>query len=166
LSLDVPAAERVFIDANILHYSIIPVAPFTAIVLPFIDRLRRQEFVGYATFQVLADAHHKTMTSLAAGQYSLTQKSLAGWLKNHPQEIQSLVGLAQAAIMLGALPLNLLPTDSALLVEVARLSQAHGLLTNDAMIVALMQRHGITHLASNDDDFDRVPGITVWKPRA
>jgi predicted nucleic acid-binding protein len=68
--------------------------------------------------------------------------------------------------MLGALPLNLLPTDSALLVEVARLSQARGLLTNDAMIVALMQRHGITHLATNDDDFDRVPGIKVWKPRA
>lgn len=44
-------------------------------------------------------------------------------------------------------------------------SRNHGLLTNDSLIVALLQRHGITHLATNDDDFDRVPGITVWKPR-
>jgi len=29
-----------------------------------------------------------------------------------------------------------------------------------------MQRHGISHLATNDDDFDWVPGVTVWKPRA
>jgi predicted nucleic acid-binding protein len=49
--------------------------------------------------------------------------------------------------------------------EAAAICQAHGLLTNDALIVAVMQRHGITHLATNDDDFDRVPGITVWKPR-
>ena len=39
------------------------------------------------------------------------------------------------------------------------------LLTNDAMIVALMRRHGVTHLVTNDNDFDRVPGLTVWKPR-
>jgi predicted nucleic acid-binding protein len=165
LPLDVPAAERVFIDANILHYSIIPVPPFTAVVLPFIDRLRRQEFAGCATFDVLADAQHKTMTSLAARQYRLTQKSLAGWLKNHPQEIGALVGLAQAAVMLEALPLNLLVPEAGQLTEVSRLSQAYGLLTNDAIITALMQRHGIKHLATNDDDFDRVPGITVWKPR-
>jgi len=61
--------------------------------------------------------------------------------------------------------LNLLPCDAAILVESAAISQSQGLLTNDALIVALMQRHGISHLATNDDDFDRVPGITVWKPR-
>jgi predicted nucleic acid-binding protein len=38
-------------------------------------------------------------------------------------------------------------------------------LTNDATIVALMRRHGLIHLATNDDDFDRVPGLVVLKPR-
>jgi len=44
-------------------------------------------------------------------------------------------------------------------------AQAQKLLLGDASIVPQMQRHGIVHLATNDDDFDRVPGITVWKPR-
>ncbi len=35
----------------------------------------------------------------------------------------------------------------------------------DALIVAMIQRHGITHLATNDDDFDRVPDLSAWKPR-
>jgi predicted nucleic acid-binding protein len=52
-----------------------------------------------------------------------------------------------------------------LLNEAATISLQHGLLTNDAIIVASMQRHGLTNLATNDDDFDRVPGLTVWKPR-
>ena len=37
-----------------------------------------------------------------------------------------------------------------------RVAVQYGLLTNDALIVALMQRHRLNHLASNDDDFDRV----------
>jgi predicted nucleic acid-binding protein len=165
LPLDFPVGASVFIDANIFHYSIIPVPPFTNVVLPFIDRLRRGEFDGHATFQVLADAQHKTMMSLAAYQYNLTRANIVGWLKGHPKHIQSLTGLAQAATMLGALPLNVLPTDTAMLMSAAAISQAHGLLTNDAIIVAAMQHHGIVHLATNDDDFDQVPGLTVWKPR-
>jgi predicted nucleic acid-binding protein len=43
--------------------------------------------------------------------------------------------------------------------------QSQRLLLSDATIVILMQPHGITHLATNDDDFDNVPDITVWKPR-
>lgn len=165
MPLEVPAGESVCIDANIFHYAIIPVPPFTSFVLPFIDRMRRGEFNGYANFQALADAQHKTMTSLAASQYQLTRTSIVGWLKNHPQHVQTLEGLAQAATMLSSLPVDLLPTESKLLDEAAVIGQARGLLTNDSIIVALMQRHGIVHLATNDDDFDRVPGITVWKPR-
>jgi predicted nucleic acid-binding protein len=44
------------------------------------------------------------------------------------------------------------------------LSQLHGLLSNDALVVAIMEAHGLSHLASNDADFDRVPGITRYAP--
>jgi predicted nucleic acid-binding protein len=44
------------------------------------------------------------------------------------------------------------------------MSQQHELLTGDALIVATMQQHGLTHLASADADFDRVPGITRYTP--
>jgi len=60
---------------------------------------------------------------------------------------------------------NLNPGIAALLEEAAALSAQLGLLTNDATIVALMHRHALTNLATNDDDFDGVPGVTVWKPR-
>jgi len=43
-------------------------------------------------------------------------------------------------------------------------SQQTGLLTNDALIIAVMQAHGLTNLASSDTDFDRVPGLTRYGP--
>jgi predicted nucleic acid-binding protein len=37
-------------------------------------------------------------------------------------------------------------------------------LSGDALIVAFMRHHGLTHLASHDADFDRVPGLTRYSP--
>jgi predicted nucleic acid-binding protein len=39
-----------------------------------------------------------------------------------------------------------------------------GLLITDALSVALRQAHGLTELASDHSDFDRVPGITRYAP--
>jgi predicted nucleic acid-binding protein len=37
-------------------------------------------------------------------------------------------------------------------------------MSGDALIVTVMGHHGLTHLASYDADFDRVPGITRYAP--
>ena len=41
---------------------------------------------------------------------------------------------------------------------------AAGLLTNDSMIVAAMRRYGVSLIATNDRQFNAVPGITVFSP--
>ena len=51
-----------------------------------------------------------------------------------------------------------------LLATAALLSQQVGLLTNDGLIVAVMQAHGLSKIASHDADFDRVPGLTRYAP--
>ena len=51
-----------------------------------------------------------------------------------------------------------------LLETATRLSKTYELLTGDALIVAVMQANGLTCLASNDTDFDRVPGIKRYAP--
>ncbi len=43
-------------------------------------------------------------------------------------------------------------------------NKKYGLLSNDAIHVATMTQHGITNIATNDPDFERVEGLTVCKP--
>jgi predicted nucleic acid-binding protein len=43
-------------------------------------------------------------------------------------------------------------------------SQRRGMLTNDALRVAVMQANAWTSIASHATDFDRVPGITRYAP--
>lgn len=46
----------------------------------------------------------------------------------------------------------------------ATLSRQFGLLSNDALILALMQENGVSHIATHDSDFDRVPSIIRFGP--
>lgn len=43
--------------------------------------------------------------------------------------------------------------------------QEHHLLITDAVHIAAMNKEKVTHIASNDKDFSRVPWLSVWKPQ-
>ncbi len=45
-----------------------------------------------------------------------------------------------------------------------RFRDEYGLLTDDSITLAVMRRHNLTDLASNDEDFHRVAGIRLWTP--
>jgi predicted nucleic acid-binding protein len=51
-----------------------------------------------------------------------------------------------------------------LILSATRISRQHELLTGDALIVAAMQAHGLTAIASNDADFDRVSTLVRYTP--
>ncbi len=60
--------------------------------------------------------------------------------------------------------IQVIPITQPLLEAATLVSQQFELLTGDALVVAVMQAHGLTHLASDDADFDRVPGLTRYEP--
>ena len=60
--------------------------------------------------------------------------------------------------------LQVLTIAPPLLATATGISQQCGLLTNDALTVAVMQANGLTKVASADSDFDRVPGLTRYAP--
>ncbi len=43
-------------------------------------------------------------------------------------------------------------------------SLSYGLMTADAAHLAVTERRKVSHMASDDSDFEMVPGITLWSP--
>jgi predicted nucleic acid-binding protein len=64
-----------------------------------------------------------------------------------------------------ALGMVIYPVSDQDVLRAAESSQTHGLLSNDALVVSIMENHRVTHLASNDDDFDRVSWLTRYTPK-
>jgi predicted nucleic acid-binding protein len=104
------------------------------------------------------------MTIEAGLLFARPMTGIANWLRRHPAEVQRLAQYRQSLDDLLAIPLPILPGTGTQVSRAADFSRLYGLLTNDALIVAVMQDHGLTHLASYDPDFDRVPGITRYAP--
>jgi predicted nucleic acid-binding protein len=89
---------------------------------------------------------------------------IVNWLRRHPAEVRLLGRHRQAIDDLAAIPVTILPVDGPHVSRAADLSTAHRLLTNDALVVAVMLDNSLTALASHDGDFDRVPGLTRYAP--
>lgn len=164
MPLDLPQSVACFVDANIFVYHFVELGEVSAACRAFLGRVARLQIEAVSTAACLADAVHRVMAVEAQERFKL-DSGAAAWLQRHPERIRELSAFREAARQLDAVPLRLLAADSRSIVDATELSGRHGLLTNDAIILALMRRHGLTHLATNDDDFDAIPELTVWKPR-
>jgi hypothetical protein len=165
MPLDVPDGERCFLDANILYYCFVETPSFSEACRHLLERVQNADVDALTDVRTLSDCVHKAMLAEVSQRFGRTRERLVGWLKQHREALADLPKTAEVCHRLTQLRITILPNEITMLPTVVATAQAQQLLLGDATIVAQMQLHGITHLATNDDDFDRVPGITVWKPR-
>lgn len=104
------------------------------------------------------------MTIEARSKLGWTAGKVVGRLKQNPAALKGLTAHRIAIHEILQSRIQILTVSPAILAAGSALTQQHGLLTNDALIVAMMQHQGLTNLASEDADFDRVPGITRYAP--
>jgi predicted nucleic acid-binding protein len=131
----------------------------------FLERAASGDLEVFTSLHVLAEAIHKVMVAEAEQAFGRTRAGLVGWLQRNSHRIAELSHFQRAATHLAAMRLHVLPADASDLVQASVLSAQCGLLTNDALVVAIMRRHSLANLVTNDDDFDDVTGLTIWKPR-
>ncbi len=162
--VDLAAGQSVFVDANPLvdHFSANPVRGLAC--QAFLKRIANQELFGFTSVHVLGEMAHRLMTIEACTLFGWPYKGIAQRLASHPAEIAKLSAFRQAIVDASAFGLHILPVLPHHVSTAADLTRQHGLLYNDALIVALMQEHGIQNLASADADFDRVPILTRYAP--
>jgi predicted nucleic acid-binding protein len=160
----IPAGVPVFLDANCLVYEATADATYGPACKRLFQRIENKDLPGYTSAHVVSEMSHRLMTIEAAILLSRPLSGMANWLRRHPGEIQRLTNHRRAIDQLAAVPITILPTSGPLVSRAADLSIQFGLLTNDAIIVAVMQDNGLDSLASLDADFDRVPGLNRYSP--
>ncbi len=161
---DIPASSAVFVDANVFDYYFEPHPKFGPACQQLFLRIENNELQGFTSSQVLGDVVHRIMTQEAATLFTRPMTGMAGWLKQPPAEVQRLTRHRLAVDDISLIGIQILPVTGSQVSLGADISQQFGLLTNDALVISVMRHHGLTHLASHDTDFDRVPGLTRYAP--
>jgi predicted nucleic acid-binding protein len=161
---DLVSGDSVFLDANTLVYHFSPHPQLGPACNQLVQRIENQDLLGFTSTHILTEVAHRLMTFEAA--------TLAGWssgqvtrrLRQQPATIQNLSRFREAIESIFNSRIQILSIPANLILSAVVLSQQTGLLSNDALIVAVMQANGLAKLASHDADLDPVPGLTRYAP--
>jgi predicted nucleic acid-binding protein len=161
---NLPNGGQVFLDANTLIYHASADPKYGQACKQLIERIARRKIQGFTSAHVVGDLAHRMMTLEAIAQLGWSVKGIGPRLRAHPAEVQKLIRFQQAVAEVSQVGVQVLAIDLNVVSAATHVSRQHGLLTGDALVVAVMQHHGLTDLASSDADFDRVPGLTRYAP--
>ena len=156
----VPGNSVVFIDANIFIYGL---SGRSGQCRQLLERCLREEVTGITLFETLSEVTHRLMVAEALAK-GLIGRGGAKALRQNRTVIPTLSDYWHTTERVLALNLVFMPADEAIVRGAQAERQAAALLTNDSMIVSCMREYGISFLATNDSDFERVAGITLFKP--
>jgi predicted nucleic acid-binding protein len=104
------------------------------------------------------------MTVDAYQTYAWPYAGIGRRLRRHPHEVQQLHRYHEALSDIVGCGVIVLPVSTQHILLAADLSRANGMLSGDALVLAVMQSYGLANLASTDADFDRITGINRFAP--
>lgn len=160
----IPAGASIFLDANVFLHYFTAHRRYGAAAETLLDRVESQDVIGFTSAHVLLEVVHRLMTIEACQRFGHPVKGIAQRLRRHPADVQQLDRPRQALDEISLLRLTVLSVSGGLVSTSIDISRQTGLLSSDALIIAVMQASGLTAIASVDPDFDSVPGIARYSP--
>ena len=159
---ELPDGERVFIDANIFLYHF---GGFSDQCDAFLQRCEDRRIEGFTSHTVMTEILHRLMIAEAIDKGFITPKNPVKKLKARPEIVKKLHGYYEHAQQIRSMGVHVLSIQKDLIEEQSyKIRREYGLLTHDSIILTTMFEHGISHLATNDLDFERVKAIRVVRP--
>jgi predicted nucleic acid-binding protein len=155
---DIPEGAICSLDATIFYYHLVGAPTLSDECSDLLKRIELGRVQGVTSSVALAETTHKVMLA------EVVHQGLIARLKRHPALLDGLTSHHQVVATVRGLRLPVEAITLDLLARGAALSIQERLLTNDSLTLAVMEQLGVTVLATNDDDFDTVSGITVYKP--
>ncbi len=161
---EIQSGTAVFIDANTFIYHFISDRNYGEACTALLERIESRDLEGWTSTHILAETAHRLMTLEACSRFNWPYQGIAARLGKHPQHFSQLQTFRQAIQQIVDLEINITHVLQSSITQATDFSCQHGLLTNDALLVAVMHEQNLTQLASLDSDFDRVPWITRYSP--
>ena len=109
------------------------------------------------------EATHRFMVA-EAFDYGLISAATAQALRRKPDAVTRLAAYWEHTERILSLPLLFVPISETLIRHAQAVRRSFGLLTNESLILACMKHFGISQIASNDEDFSSISGITLFRP--
>jgi predicted nucleic acid-binding protein len=155
--------SAVFIDANVFIYHFVGASPECTGLL---RRCETSEVQGSTSSLVLAEVSHRLMMIEAVERRFVTPGNVVRKLLRRPDMVRQLATHEANVQAIPAMGIEITAVTEATIMLGLRHQRRYGLLTNDSLIVAGMQQHGVRFLATADRRLAIVDEIEIVVPTA
>lgn len=131
----------------------------------FLQNVESGTYFAATSALVLNEIVHKLILAETTKTYHLRSESEAKKLiEDKPETISSLTRVWKTYAVIRAYPLVIHSIDKATMDMATDLSSKYGLFISDACHLAVMKMNGISNIATNDTDFQRIDDLNIYKP--
>lgn len=155
------SGDSVIIDSNIIIYAIQKESEQCKELLL---KCAEEEINGILPVHVLAEIMHILMISEARDNGWITGSNPAKQLSEKPDRIRQLLRYENLMKDLMSINLNIITLEQEDFLTTMRIQREFGLLTNDALLVAVSERLRVQAIASADKRFGSVKGKIIYSP--
>ena len=163
----IPDGTKVIIDTNIILYTALNHPAFQQSCTAFLIRVEREEIQGFIPSVVIQEInHHFIISELMEKGFGKSVTDCIAHYKRDPLIMNELSKTWTEIGRLFKINCTILYDNPEIVRDSIQISRNFQLFTKDAYIASYAQFYKISHIASNDKDFSRVPWLSVWKPHA
>ncbi|UCE17776.1 MAG: PIN domain-containing protein [Gemmatimonadota bacterium] len=163
--VNIPTEETVFIDANIFVYHFCMTADsIDDRCTEFLQKVESGVVQAFTSTSVVLETLHRAMIYEATEKAGLEPKGAMHKLQKNPEFIQNLTQYSTIPQRILDFGTQIFTISYQTILDSQTWRENYGLMVNDSITAALMDRNGIKNLATNDTDFDRIPVLHIWKP--
>lgn len=154
----------IYVDSNIFIYDATNHPIYSASCSIFFDRVEAGEITGVTSLLSVNETIHKLSIIELSSKLKKKPVSIISLIKKNPSLLDKLDTPFLAAENLINMNLEMVDLIAPIFVGALKFMKKYRLMSNDAIHIATMKRLGITNIATNDPDFERVDWVNVWKP--
>ena len=158
---DIRAGEWVVIDTNILVYAN---QQKSAEAIQLLRRCASREVFGIVPMPMVAELVHTLMLIEARENGWIEKSNPARALSKRPELVRRLSRYETQVREFLGIGLRIEPATTVDIIEAMNVQREFGLLTNDALLLAVARRLNCSALASADQAFGAVKGVLVYRP--
>jgi len=162
---EIDTGTTIFIDANIFLYEILDHWKYAESCNSFLEHVNMGKYHAVMSVLVCNEVFHRVMIAEVVERYEIEPKSAVNYLKKNWEVVRELNKAYDTMLNINAIEnLEIVEIDREVYDIALEYSKKYGLLSNDAVHLATIKKHGITNIATNDRDFERIEWLSVWKP--
>lgn len=159
MRLDDVVVGRIYVDVNVFYMYLRPDPRHLACLRSFLERVGRGDIEAYTAVLTIDELFYRLLLGRIR---DLRKRNPLDVLRQNGDEVVKTYGPPVEVAIRKLVQLPHLHLTPVLVDDIPRMLDnisASGLLPRDALHVAVMQRLGIEEVATDDPDFDRVPGV-------